>query len=455
MHILIVDDEKRATEALQEFLNENYKTSVASHGEEALDILKKEQVDVVITDHNMPIMTGMELINQGRKLFPECFFIMLTAHSSLEHAIEALRTGADDYLLKPIDFSELEHRLLRIKQLLSLKNKNLLAEQQQSALESIIGSSSVICNIKELVKRVADVPTPILINGESGSGKELLAKAIHESGVRKAEPFVAINCATLSAELLESELFGHEKGSFTGATKAKIGKFELAREGTLFLDEIAELAPSLQAKLLRVLQEKEFYRVGGTRLLRTNCRILAATHQNLQEMAASGDFREDLLFRLNVLKVEVPSLNQRKEDIPALVAHFLKVLGPQLGTRSELASEVIDSLVNRHYVGNIRELKNEVERILVLNQDKSIIHLKDLQTFHGQGIESEKNTLEENLDYSKGLSTLVEDLERKVVETALNDYDFNQVHAAKALGITRGALQYKIQKYNLANKKIA
>ena len=284
MNILVVDDEENACLALKEFLIEDHLVVIANNGLVALEILKKEQIDVVITDHNMPEMTGIELIREGKKLYPECFFVMLTAHSSLEHAIEALRTGADDYLMKPIDFSELELRVLRIQQLLSWKNKKDLAAQGQSALEKIIGQGEAIQNVKKWVLKVCDVDTPVLISGQSGSGKELLAKAIHESGGRKNEPFVAINCATLSEELLASELFGHEKGSFTGATKAKAGKFELAREGTLFLDEIGELQPQLQAKLLRVLQEREFYRVGGTRLLRTNCRILAATHQNLQKI---------------------------------------------------------------------------------------------------------------------------------------------------------------------------
>ncbi len=463
MHILLVDDEVHASNALKEFLEDDYNISICQNGQEALDFLKKQKVDLVITDHNMPLMTGMELIKEGKKRFTDCFFIMVTAHSSLEHAIEALRTGADDYLLKPIDFSELEHRVLRIKQLLAWKNEKELKSQNQSAMSKMIGESEALKSIKSFAQKVANAPTPVLITGQSGSGKELLAKAIHEVGERQSQPFVAINCATLSEQLLESELFGHEKGSFTGATSSKPGKFELAYDGTLFLDEVGELAAGLQAKLLRVLQEKEFYRLGGTRLLKTNCRIVAATHRDLEGMVKAGEFREDLYFRLNVLRVKTPSLSDRTEDIPLLVNYFFSVLSAELGSRSQLDPEVIDYLSTKHYIGNIRELRNEIERMLVLNMNKPIICLEDVAS-EKTTMNTTKNLAEikdqtdfyDELDYSIGLSQRLDDLEERIVIKALEDNNFNQVQTAKSLGITRGALQYKINKYGITiNSKVA
>ncbi len=456
MHILLVDDEIHATNALKEFLEDDYIITIRNNGKEALDFLKQEKVDLVITDHNMPLMTGMELIKEGKKLFPDCFFVMVTAHSSLEHAIEALRTGADDYLLKPIDFTELEHRVLRIKQLNSWKNAKALKAQNLPAMSKMIGKSNALTEIKNFAQKVADAPTPVLITGQSGSGKELLAKAIHEVGKRGAQPFVAINCATLSEQLLESELFGHEKGSFTGATKSKPGKFELAYDGTLFLDEVGELAASLQAKLLRVLQEKEFYRLGGTRLLKTNCRIVAATHRDLETMVKNGEFREDLYFRLNVLRVSTPTLSQRAEDIPLLVEYFCKQIGTELSSVSQLDKDIYEHLSNKEYIGNIRELRNEVERMLVLNMNKPIICLNDLvKPVAKVKVNEIINSSADDLDYSLGLSNRLDDLEERLVLKAFTDNNYNQVKTAKALGITRGALQYKINKYNIDLKKMA
>lgn len=459
MHILLVDDEVHATAALKEFLEDDYTITIRNNGQEALEFLKKEKVDLVITDHNMPLMTGMELIKEGKKLFPDCFFIMVTAHSSLEHAIQALRTGADDYLLKPIDFTELEHRVLRIKQLHSWTNQKTLQAQNLPAMSKMIGESKAITDIKNFAQKVTDAPTPVLITGQSGSGKELLAKAIHEVGQRGSQPFVAINCATLSEQLLESELFGHEKGSFTGATNSKPGKFELAYDGTLFLDEIGELAAGLQAKLLRVLQEKEFYRLGGTRLLKTNCRIVAATHRDLEAMVKNGEFREDLYFRINVLRVQTPSLAQRAEDIPLLIKHFCKQIGAELSSKSQIDDDIFQYLSKKEYIGNIRELRNEIERMLVLNMNKPVICLNDLMQPMSMTPKTEEvvatASINDDLDYTIGLSERLDDLEERIVLKALDDNNYNQVQTAKALRVTRGALQYKINKYNINISKAA
>ncbi len=462
MQILLVDDEELACEALKEFLEDDHEIYIEHDGESALNFLKKQKVDVVITDHNMPKMTGIELIQKGKSLFPDCYFLMLTAHSSLEHAISALRAGADDYLMKPVNFEELEMRVARVRQLISWKNKSIALEQKNESINSMIGNSEHMQLIKGFVNKVANVQTPILINGESGTGKEVLAKSIHNCGNRKTEAFIAINCATLSEQLLESELFGHEKGAFTGAESTKIGKFELAGEGTLFLDEIGELAPQLQARLLRVIQEKEYYRLGGNRLLKTNARIVAATHKNLPEMVKEGKFREDLYFRLNVLNITLPSLRQRKDDIPVLVDYFLTHLKKELGSNSELAPEVNDYLNNKNYVGNIRELKNEIERLLVLNLDKTIIHIQDINSldFSQKQLLDETTPLQTNelaptnsVDLEKGLTLLTEEFERKIIESAYMQNDCNQSKTAKELKITRGALQYKLAKYHIENKK--
>lgn len=467
MRILIVDDEAGLRNTLNELLKDRFETFVAEDGAQALKLILEKSFDLIISDLKMPNLNGLELLAKVREVSPLSSFILMTAHGSIDGAVSAIQDGADDYLSKPIEFAELNHRIAKILQLRAWQNQKNLT-QHYSKKTNLIGSSAFIAGVKKFISQVASVQSPVLLLGPSGTGKEVVAKSIHENGPANDNTFVAINCASLSENLIESELFGHEKGSFTGANAAKIGKFEIASGGTIFLDEIGELPLPLQAKLLRVLQEKEFCRVGGTRQIKSQARVIAATHRNLKDWVAKGLFREDLYFRLNVIQYEMLPLQQRKEDVAELIQYYWSLLSEELGIKSLLSPMAKAALENYEYPGNVRELKNIVERLIVLTPDNGRVDVQHLPK-ELVGAKAEVTGSPEPkalpLDNSAiapptwkpgmAIETYLESIEEGIITKAFELADHNQVHAADLLGLNRGTLQYKIKKYNLVKKKAA
>lgn len=457
MRIIIADDAPGIRNSLVELLKDKHEVIECETGEEALGIIEKKSIDLVITDNRMPKVTGLALIRRGKEISPSTGFVLMTAYASVDDALEAIRLGAEDYFTKPFDLSEVLHRIGRIEQLREWKVETELKEASRTT-SGLIGNSPSVRNTREFISKVAADTAPILLLGPSGSGKELVARSIHDTGPRAHRPFIAVNCASLGEQLLESELFGHEKGSFTGATTTKPGKFELASGGTLLLDEVGELSPAIQARLLRVLQEKEFYRVGGVRQIHCDARVIAATNRNLKEMVRLGNFREDLFFRLNVLAFELEPLAQRAEDITLLIPFFWDRLVRERGKRVRLSPSALEDLKHYQYPGNIRELQNILERLVVLASADSTVESEALPpevrgakashfTTAKEAVKSEETRPQPEADGLKGLDDLVADYERWLVLNAMEKSKFRQVDAAVLLKITRGALQYKLKKY--------
>lgn len=369
--ILIIDDEASIREAMKEILEtEKYEVDEAASGEEGLKKLITENFDIVLCDIKMPKMDGLEVLSKAKETEVKAQFIMVSAHGTIETAVEATKKGAFDFIVKPPDLNRL---------LISIKNaleKGQLVEETKTLRKKviknhqIIGESSAIVEVKEMIAKVAPTDARVLITGANGSGKELVARELHDASSRAKGPFVEVNCAAIPSELIESELFGHEKGSFTSAVKQRIGKFEQAEGGTLFLDEIGDMSLSAQAKVLRALQENKITRVGGDKDINTNVRVLAATNKNLQEEIENKNFREDLYHRLSVILIKVPPLNDRKEDIPLLVDKFLKDIAEDYGTKAkDIDKKALASLSNHDWTGNIRELRNVVERLVIMGDD--------------------------------------------------------------------------------------
>ncbi|MDL1955702.1 MAG: sigma-54 dependent transcriptional regulator [Candidatus Desulfofervidus auxilii] len=450
--ILIVDDEKNYLVVLKAVLEEEgYEVLTAQDAFSALEIMQHTDLDVVVTDMKMPQMDGITLLEKIKEINEDLPVIMMTAYGTVETAVEAMKKGAFDYILKPFSNEELKitiRKAINVYQLLKENRRLNQALYHQYHFDNIIGKSKTMQAVFDIIKKVAATKTTVLITGESGTGKELVARAIHYNSPRKNAPFISVNCAALPETLLESELFGHEKGAFTGATAMRKGRFELADKGTLFLDEVSEMSPALQVKLLRVLQEKEFERVGGTRTLKVDVRIIAASNKDLREEVDSGNFREDLYYRLNVVHIHLPPLRKRPEDIPLLVAHFLKKYTKEMG-KSELkiSPEALSLIYNYSWPGNVRELENAIERAVVLCSGKEIKpeHLPE-------ELREEKRTpssLLENLPKNLTLPQLLEEIEIRLIRQALAESNFIQAKAARLLGITKSLLQYKIKKYNL------
>lgn len=448
MLILIADDEAGVRQTLQEFFRGKHEVYLCEDGRSALQVLEKKAFDLVLTDQNMPGLNGLDLIRQGLQISPATSFILMTAYGSVEQAVDAIRLGAEDYFQKPFDLAEVDHRIRRIEELKTWRNETALHQLERHGIHRLLGKSQTIVRAKEFVQKVAGISSPVLILGASGTGKEVLARAIHEEGKKPSSPFVAINCASLNEQLMESELFGHEKGAFTGATTPKPGKFELALGGTLFLDEVGELSPSLQSKLLRVLQEKEFYRVGGTRLIKADARVIAATNRPLSQMILEKTFREDLYYRLNVLNFEMTPLHHRSEDIPLLIDYFWKKLTSDLGRKCILSKEAHQILQNYSFPGNVRELVNILERLIVLGPEEGMISENSLplECRKLQGpIQIQRSHI--SALGQKTLTEITEELESALIQEAMARSQHNQIKAAELLGITRGALQYKLKKY--------
>jgi two-component system NtrC family response regulator len=443
--ILVVDDEPAQRELVGGFLRkQGFEVALAGDGTEALARFGAEPFDLVLTDQRMPGLSGLELIAALREVTPEAAVVVMTAYGTIETAVAAIRAGAADYLTKPLNLDELLHRIRAVqeRQQLLAENRELRrALSERHRVEGIIGESGRMQEVLSLVHRVAGSDATVLIQGESGTGKELIAKAIHYASARARGPLVKVNCAALPEALLESELFGHEKGAFTGAVAARQGRFELAHGGTLFLDEIGDLPLHLQVKLLRVLQEREFERVGSSRPISVDVRLIAATHRDLAALVKAGSFRDDLYYRINVVTIVVPPLRERREDIPPLIDHFVRVFAEVNRKRiAGLTREARDLLLRYDYPGNVRELENLVERAVVLTRD-DVIGPTDLPL-----------TLQEpvaDVAEAAGLPTAVEALERRLIRAALTQAAGVQTRAAEALGISERVLRYKLKKYGL------
>jgi len=451
--ILVVDDEKNYLLVLSAVLeDEGYEVLTAQGGHEALEIQKSSDLDLILTDMKMPAMDGIELLENIKALDPDLPMIMMTAHGTIDKAVEAMQKGAYSYILKPFDNERLT---LYVKKAVSMyqvvKENRRLREtvESQYRFGNFIGKSKPIRDVFEMIRKVAPANATVLIEGESGTGKELVAKSIHFNSPRRNKPFIAVNCSALAESLLESELFGHEKGAFTGAAARKKGRFELADSGTLFLDEIGELSQNLQVKLLRVLQEKTFELVGGTRPISADIRIIAATNKNLKEEMISGRFREDLFYRLNVVRIVLPPLKQRKEDIRLLVDHFIEKYASE--RKVDVPVKGVDQEVDRLFFeyswpGNVRELENLIERVMILCPNDTV-GVSDLPMDFRDNVHNALHL--EGIPSDATLYDTLATIEKAMIERALEMADNVQAHAAAMLGIGKSGLNQKIKKYNL------
>jgi len=447
-YVLIVDDEKAIRDSIQIVLEEEgYKTDTSSDGKEALEKIKENNYDVVITDIKMPNMDGMELLKAASKISPETFFIIMTAYASVKTAISAIREGAYDYLMKPIEFDDLLLRLKRLSKFkkLSIENKSL--RQRVSAepgYQNIIGESAVIKKVFKLITQVAKTKSNVLITGKSGTGKELVAKAIHHNSERKNEIFLPINCGAISENLIESELFGHKKGSFTGAVDEKVGLFKVADGGTLFLDEIGDLPLNMQVKLLRAIEDKRFIPVGGIKAVSTDVRIIAATNQNLYKKAEAGEFREDLYYRLNVIEISLPSLNERREDIPLLVNYFVEKYCNEMGKKIlGVDNDAMKALMNHNWRGGVRELENIIERAVIFSTE-DIIKIENLSDYIKENIST--------YGFPVSLKDAVKNFEREHIISVIKNNGYNKEETAKALEIGLSSLYRKMEELNIPTK---
>jgi DNA-binding NtrC family response regulator len=446
--ILVVDDEANARRAIATILGEEgYEVAEASNGEEALARLADFSPAVVLTDVRMPKMDGLTFLQKAREQGADATFIMMTAFASVETAVEAMRAGAEHYLVKPLDANAVLVVLGKAleKRALKRETENLREQVRQRArFHNIIGDSSQLQAVYDMVKRAATTKATVLILGESGTGKELIAQAIHHESQRRDKAFVKVHCAALSEGLLESELFGHEKGAFTGAVGRKEGRFELADGGTLFLDEIGEISPSVQVKLLRVLQQREFERVGGTQTLKVDVRIVAATHRDLVGEVKAGRFREDLYYRLNVVAVTLPPLRERKSDIPALVSHFLEKYSDSYGKEVRgLAPGTLQALLSYDWPGNIRELENAIERAVVLAPGNELTTDDLPPVLRGpRPVGASPSSLIPG-------ATLAQ-IEREAILRTLEMVGGSTTRAAEILGISVRKVQYRLKEYGAA-----
>jgi DNA-binding NtrC family response regulator len=451
INILVVDDEKYQREMLKGFLvKKGYHALACSSAKEALDLVREEQIDIVLTDYQMPEITGQDLLEEVKKINPAILVIIFTAYGTVEKAVTAMKSGAYDYLTKPIDLSELLIILQKGTEYLHLVEENRELREmlsQRYSFKNIISVSGKMDEVLSLVSRVARTDTTVLIRGESGTGKELIAHAIHFNSARSTQSFIKVNCAALPENLLESELFGHEKGAFTGAIQRRIGRFEEANTGTIFLDEIGDLSLPLQAKLLRVLQEKEIQRVGGNASIQVDARVITATNKDLEKAIREGDFREDLYYRLNVVPILLPPLRERKDDIPMVIEFFLEKYNHKCKKQVKGATkEVFDLLLKYHYPGNVRELENIMERAIVLTRHEYIT-LADLPPNIHANL-SEDDLLQET---APSLDDAVCALEKRLIEKALNTNSGVQTKAAEYLGISERVLRYKLKKYDMVH----
>ena len=461
MHtILIVDDEPNYLVVMSELLREDgFEVFTAHDGKEALATVLDTELNLIITDMRMPIMDGMQLLKNVKANKPNLPIIMVTAFGEVEMAVAAMKAGAFNYLTKPFNNDELVLNSRKAIEHYTVLNENIRLRDEmrhRTSYANMIGKNKKMQEIYNLIEKVAPTSTSVLISGESGTGKELVARAIHFHSARENGPCISLNCAGLPETLLESELFGHEKGAFTGAIALRKGRFELADGGTLFLDEVGEMPMSLQSKLLRVLQERTFERVGGNKTLSVDVRIIAATNKDLKEEVEKGNFREDLYYRLNVLHLHLPPLRERLDDIPMLAAHFVGKYAKEINRPSlEIAPDTVRFLTTLPWEGNVRELENTIERAAILCTD-NLIKPEDVQPDTVNGYVStqwmEDFDVEQAIPPNTPLPDVLHAIEKKMLKNALKKAEFVQTRAAETLGITKSLLQYKMKKYGLPKK---
>jgi DNA-binding NtrC family response regulator len=447
--VLIVEDDDHVRLATRAYLEKiGYKISVAANAVEALDILKREPQDLVICDMNLPDTSGLDLLKKIRSDYPDTVVVMITAFGTVETAVAAMKSGAYDYLIKPLHLYELRalvNRALERSRLIeevSLLRRNI---DEKYGFENIIGRSKALLHVLDQAARVAPTDATILIQGETGTGKEVMAKAIHFNSLRRSQPFVTINCGAIPRDLLESELFGHLRGAFTGAMAHKKGKVELADGGSLFLDEIGEMPLDLQVRLLRLIQEREIDKIGATQPLKVDVRIIAATHRDLQSLVATGHFREDLYYRLVVVPIEMPALRNRADDIPQFVHYFFEALKQKHGKKDLTFPETLMSYFTAYaWPGNVRELENTMERVVVLSQGDQITP-NDLPEFlHTQQAPADSAKIPPQME-GMGLDRV----EKELIVEALRKFNWNQTRAAQSLGISRKTLMYRMAKHGI------
>jgi two-component system, NtrC family, response regulator PilR len=456
--ILVVDDE----ESIREFLNimlrkEGYDVTCVEDGQKAIDILKKKSFEMIISDLQMPHVTGLELLKYVRENYGDTLFMLITAFGTTETAVEAMKMGAYDYITKPFKLDEVRINIsnaLRSKTL-ETENRSLKKElTKEYSFQNLVGNSAAMHVIYDLIKRVSDTPTNVLIGGESGTGKEMIAKAIHYNGLLKDKAFISVNCGAIPESLMESEMFGHKKGSFTGAIADKPGLFEAADGGTLFLDEVGELPVSIQVKLLRAIQERVVRRVGSTEDTSVNVRIIAATNRDLEAMVKEGTFRQDLYYRLNVIQIRSPSLRERRDDIAILAKHFLKKYNERLNKNiSGISQEALAILKTYDYPGNVRELENIIERTVALEAGASILP-ESLPPFVKTTSGSKQMVSSEGIeitDEGVDLDKIVGQIEKELIIKAIHTANGVKKKAAKLLNITFRSMRYRVEKYNLGS----
>jgi len=454
--ILVVDDERSMREVLFSMLkNEGYDVTVAEGGEAAVEAVRREIFDAIITDVRMPKVDGLQVLKAAKELSPSTVVIMITAFGSSETAVEAMKLGAYDYITKPFKYDEVTLNIKRALERKRLRDENLNLKRRletQYRFENIVGKSAKIVEVFDTIRKIADSHSTVMITGESGTGKELVAQAIHVNSQRRDKPFISVNCGAIPEGLMESELFGHVKGAFTGAVVNKVGLFSAADGGTLFLDEITEIPALLQVKLLRAIQEREIRRVGDTKDMKVDVRLIAATNKDLEAAVGDGTLREDLFYRLNVIPIHLPSLRERVEDIPLLVAHFLQKFGKELGKEVRgVSPEALALLEQYHWPGNIRELENVVERALVLGTG-------DMLTVDSlpESVRRQRQPRGVDLDLPEAgldLDATLDQIERRLLEKALERTKGVQTRAAELLRLSFRQFRYKLQKHRMGRER--
>jgi DNA-binding NtrC family response regulator len=441
--ILVVDDEPMVCVALTNWLREeNYVAMAAQDGASALEALEKDHWDVALLDYKMPGMDGLEVLRRIKEVAPRTVVIMMTAYASIGHSVQAMKEGAYDYIVKPLEMEELALMLRKIVEHQELVKENLLLRKQLSerrGYENIVGRSAAMQKVFQLIETVADTSATVLITGETGTGKELVARAVHANSSRRYSPFIAVSCGALPETLLESELFGYEKGAFTGADRMKKGRFELAHGGTLFLDEIGEISLATQVKLLRVLQERSFCRLGGTEVVEVDVRLIAATNRDLEAEIEGGNFRSDLYYRVNVVNIRLPPLRERKEDIPILAESFMEKYNLEFNKRFDrVERKALEAMMEYRWPGNVREFENVIERAIVIDKGPEI-KAKHLPFSRPESLaSSEPETLEE--------------MEKRHIRKMLERHQWNIAKTARALDIDRTTLHKKINKFEMERR---
>ncbi|MFC1565891.1 sigma-54-dependent transcriptional regulator [Candidatus Neomarinimicrobiota bacterium] len=452
-HILLIDDEPAQITSIKSFLKRRgYTVSSTNSGPDGINIVKDGNIDLVFTDYRMPEMNGLEVVQSIKEINPELSIVVMTAFSDIKDAVQVMKDGAFDYLSKPIQLDELEILVKKAQERNDLISENKLLKEQlvgKFKFDSIVTKSPKMEKILSITGRVAKSNSTVLVRGETGTGKELIAQALHFGSDRQNKPLITVNCAALSENLLESELFGHEKGSFTGASSQRIGRFEQANGGTLFIDEIGDISLQTQVKLLRALQFGEFERIGGTKTLKVDVRVITATNRNLEEMIGNGQFRKDLYYRINVIAINLPALRERKEDIPLLIKHFIDKFSKEIGKDvRNISKEAHNQLMHYHFPGNIRELRNIIESAVVMARGE-IITIND---FTPDVLTSSESTALNPHNFQNSYDDKLEAFETTMIKDALDLKGGNQSQAAQVLGITERHLRSRMQKYSIKNK---